>query len=202
MRASGSRITPYKFLWLGAFLVVSPVTTRATVIEIAPDGAVTIHDGPATPIHAAASPVATPAGKSRPHIPADLQPAFIEAGAESRLSPDLVAAVAFVESHFSGSAHSAAGASGVMQLMQQTAADFRVDRGDTAQNIRGGAAYLKHLLHQFGNDIPLALAAYNAGPAAVRRFRGVPPYPETQAYVARVLERLATLSDAGEETEQ
>ena len=202
MRAPGSRINPNKLLWLLAFLVVSPVAASAAVIEIAPGGAVTVYDGPVVAFHASANANAAVAPKPRADVPSDLAPAFVRAGAESRLNPDLIEAVAFVESRFRRSAHSSAGASGVMQLMPQTAGHLGVDAWDASQNIRGGATYLKQLLREFGNDIPLALAAYNAGPAAVRRFGGMPPYPETQIYVARVLERLAAFTDFAEETGQ
>ena len=75
-----------------------------------------------------------------------------------------------------------------MQLMPATAVSLGVtDRYDPVQNVRAGAAYLRSLLDRFGNDLPLALAAYNAGPGAVERSHGVPPYPETRQYVARVL---------------
>ena len=78
-----------------------------------------------------------------------------------------------------------------MQLMPATAHTLGVDRFDLRQNIYGGTAYLSGLIQHFGGDLTLALAAYNAGPAAVQRWGGVPPYAETRAYVASILNRLA-----------
>ncbi len=81
-----------------------------------------------------------------------------------------------------------------MQLMPATAESLGVNAGNADSNADGGAAYLQQLLQRFDGDIPRALAAYNAGPAAVIRYGGVPPYPETQKYVAAVLDRLADIS--------
>ena len=87
---------------------------------------------------------------------------------------------------------SSAGAQGLMQLMPGTAADMGVaDAFDAAQNIRGGARYLAMLLRAFNGDATLATAAYNAGPGAVQKYNGIPPYDETKVYVQRV----ATLRD-------
>jgi soluble lytic murein transglycosylase-like protein len=109
--------------------------------------------------------------------------------AEARVDPSLVAAVAESESGFDAGATSRTGATGVMQLMPETAKALGIaDPYDPAANIRGGATYLRELLDRFGGNIRLAVAAYNAGPGAVERFGGVPPYAETQAYVVRVLE--------------
>jgi soluble lytic murein transglycosylase-like protein len=103
--------------------------------------------------------------------------------------PNLVHAVIQVESGYDERAVSRTGAKGLMQLMPETARRFNVDDPfDARQNIEGGVRYLRQLLDQF--PLKLAVAAYNAGENAVRRFRGIPPYAETRGYVARVL-RLA-----------
>lgn len=104
------------------------------------------------------------------------------------LQPDFVRAVIQAESAFNPFARSPKGAMGLMQLMPSTAAEYRVRNAyDPAENIRAGVAYLKSLLTRFGNDISLALAAYNAGPAAVEKYgRAVPPYKETRNYVSKI----------------
>ena len=104
------------------------------------------------------------------------------------VSPALILAVIAVESSGRSDAVSEAGAVGLMQLMEATAARFEVDdRTDPAQSIRGGAAYLSWLLKEFKGDPLLALAGYNAGENAVKSYNGVPPYPETRAYVPKVI---------------
>lgn len=101
---------------------------------------------------------------------------------------DLVSAVIRVESGFNARAVSAKGARGLMQLMPGTAAILGVrDSFDPTENIDGGVRHLRGLLERFGNNLPLVLAAYNAGEGAVTTHRGIPPYPETQAYVGRIL---------------
>lgn len=106
----------------------------------------------------------------------------------TRVSPALVLAVIAVESSGRADAVSHKGAEGLMQLIPATAARFAVeDSTDTAQNIRGGVAYLDWLIDTFDNDVVLALAGYNAGENAVRRNGGVPPFNETRAYVPKVL---------------
>ncbi len=104
------------------------------------------------------------------------------------LSPDFVRAVIQAESAFNPLARSPKGAMGLMQLMPQTAAEYRVlDAYNPAENIRAGVAYLKSLMLRFDNDVSLALAAYNAGPTAVEKYgRSVPPYKETRKYVAKI----------------
>jgi soluble lytic murein transglycosylase-like protein len=116
-----------------------------------------------------------------------------ESAAASRIDPDLLAAVISNESGFNPYATSGAGARGLMQLMPQTAASLGVtDPYDPEQNVRGGARYLRALLDRFGS-LELAVAAYNAGAAAVERYGGVPPYLETRAYVHNVLARYREL---------
>ena len=93
-----------------------------------------------------------------------------------------------VESNFAADAVSDKGAAGLMQLMPQTADRFNVERvHDVSENVRGGLAYLRWLLAYYQGDVRLAVAAYNAGEKAVDKYGGIPPYPETQAYVRRVL---------------
>ncbi len=104
-----------------------------------------------------------------------------------RLDPDLVLAVIKTESNFNVEARSPKNAQGLMQLIPATADRFGVTNvWDPVQNLKGGMAYLRWLLDHFEGDLELALAGYNAGEQAVARHGGVPPYPETQAYVKRI----------------
>ena len=111
-----------------------------------------------------------------------------EAAAKYGLDSRLVAAVAEAESSGNQSEVSDVGAVGVMQLMPDTAAALGVNPYDEKQNIEGGAHYLKQMLDTFGGDMKKAIAAYNAGPQAVKDYGGVPPYAETQNYVNKVLD--------------
>lgn len=105
------------------------------------------------------------------------------------LDPALLKAVAHAESGFSAQAVSCAGAKGIMQLMDATARQLGVqDSFDPAQNIEGGARFLRQLLDHYNGNEMLAIAAYNAGPGAVDKWGGLPPYSETQAYLPRVLD--------------
>jgi hypothetical protein len=111
--------------------------------------------------------------------------------AEMKVQPQLVLAIIEAESNFNAAALSPKNARGLMQLIPETAARFNVTRPfDPAQNIRGGVSYLRWLLAYFQGDVALVAAAYNAGEGAVNRYRGVPPYAETLAYVARILRRV------------
>jgi soluble lytic murein transglycosylase-like protein len=104
------------------------------------------------------------------------------------VDPALLRGLIRAESNFNPNAGSPAGAQGLTQLMPGTAASLGVkDLHDPAQSIDGGAHYLRMQLDAFGGDVAKALAAYNAGPGAVQRYGGVPPYAETQAYVKRVM---------------
>jgi soluble lytic murein transglycosylase-like protein len=114
----------------------------------------------------------------------------VDAAAQaSHVDPALIHAVISAESGYNARAQSPKGAVGLMQLMPDTARRYRVsDRLDPAQNIHGGARYLADLLQMFNNDLSLTLAAYNAGEKAVMKYGNrIPPYPETAAYVPRVL---------------
>jgi soluble lytic murein transglycosylase-like protein len=114
--------------------------------------------------------------------------AIIVEEAQARgLDPLLVKSVIWVESCFDQHAVSRVGAHGLMQLMPATAAELGVmDRFDPSQNIRGGVTYLARMLRRFDQNLDLALAAYNAGPGAVERHNGIPPFTETRNYVERV----------------
>jgi len=116
-------------------------------------------------------------------------PIIESAAAAAALQSNLLRAVIAVESGFNSRAVSKRGAAGLMQLMPATAQRFGAnDRFDPRQNVLAGAQYLKFLIDRFGNDLSLALAAYNAGEQAVDRSGGqIPPFMETQAYVPRVL---------------
>ncbi len=109
------------------------------------------------------------------------------AAAVHHIPAELVRAVIWAESAGDAGAISRAGAIGLMQLMPRTAGEMFVeDPVDPAQNIMGGTRYLRWLANQFNGDLLLTLAAYNAGPEAVRKYGGVPPFQETRAYVKRV----------------
>ena len=169
-----------------------PPHAFAQVIEIGPAGASTI-SGPAIITPEGVKAIEKPAPpKSARHVEATLL--FEKAGGEGELSPRLLEAVAYVESRFNSRALSRKGAQGMMQLMPETAAELGVNPANPEENVRGGADYLRRMVIMFGDNIQLALAAYNAGPSAVLRYGGVPPYAETQAYVAAVMDYLATTS--------
>lgn len=122
------------------------------------------------------------------NISGDTNSLIKEAAARYQVDPRLVAAVAQTESGGNQEAVSPAGAVGVMQLMPETAAGLGVNPYDKRQNIEGGAKYLRQMMDIFGGDVQKAVAAYNAGPQAVKEYNGIPPYRETQDYVNKVLD--------------
>jgi soluble lytic murein transglycosylase-like protein len=118
------------------------------------------------------------------------QELITRAAIHAGLPPAIVHSVARAESGYREDAVSPKGAIGLMQLMPKTAAELDVDPRDPAQNAEAGAKYLRDLLQRYENDphqVSKAVAAYNAGPAAVDKYHGIPPYPETIQYVNRVL---------------
>jgi soluble lytic murein transglycosylase-like protein len=120
--------------------------------------------------------------------PAEMQQLLKNAGSRHHVDADLLASVVKAESGGQVRAVSRTGAEGLMQLMPGTAKEQGVaDAFRPEQNIAGGTAYLDQLLTRYHDNVALALAAYNAGPTAVDRYHGIPPYRETQAYVARVI---------------
>ena len=127
---------------------------------------------------------------SDPLVPipsADLQPLIDQHSTAQNLDPKLVRAVIQVESGYNQRARSNKGAMGLMQLIRATADHLSVaDPYDPDQNLRGGTTYLRRMIDRFGS-VELALAAYNAGPEAVARYNGIPPYRETVNYVKRIL---------------
>lgn len=145
-----------------------------------------IEEAPAIPV---AAPASRPAGITAAEpTAAELHQILAKAGAAHNLDVDLLASVIQAESGGNVHALSRTGAQGLMQLMPGTAAELGVhDSYAAEENVGGGTAYLNALLERYHDNLSLALAAYNAGPAAVDRYHGIPPYRETRAYVARVI---------------
>jgi hypothetical protein len=156
-------------------------------IEFAPAEIATVDVVPDPPAPVSPSPAAS--SQAHTHLtPGDLHEMLTRAGEEHNLDVDLLASVVKAESDGNARAVSRAGARGLMQLMPGTAAGLGVkDSFEPTQNVRGGTAYLDKLLIQYHDNLALALAAYNAGPEAVDKYHGIPPYRETQIYVARVI---------------
>ncbi len=156
-------------------------------IEFAPDEIAAFETVPDPPV-AAAPAVAQPSNRTAKLTPVDLREMLARAGSDHNLDVDLLASVVKAESDGNARAVSHAGAQGLMQLMPDTAAGLGVDDSfQPEQNVRGGSMYLDALLTRYHDNLALALAAYNAGPEAVDKYHGIPPYSETRAYVARVI---------------
>ena len=171
---------------LRLILAAGTPTADQNYMDIAPTAVVSIE-----PVPDVISPVAsrTATIPEPDHLSAtDLHPLLERAGQVHRVDADLLASVVHAESNGRTHAISRTGAQGLMQLMPATATELGVTNAFIPeQNVNGGSAYLDHLLTRYHDNIALALAAYNAGPAAVDRFHGIPPYRETRAYVTRVI---------------
>jgi Transglycosylase SLT domain len=155
-------------------------------IEVQPDDVTAVESIPDPPAHTTrATAVAREDAKLSP---ADLHEMLAAAGQAHNIDADLLASVVKAESNGNAQAVSRAGARGLMQLMPATASDLGVtDSFRPDQNVRGGSTYLDALLIRYHENLALALAAYNAGPAAVDKYHGIPPYRETRLYVARII---------------
>lgn len=175
-----------------AFALLAAVPANGAVWEVGDDGSVERLDTEvAIARPAAARPSVARPSMASPARAAAFRPMVASAADRYALNPALVDAIAHVESRYDPVAVSPKRARGIMQLMPGTARDLGVDAGDPAANIRGGTAYLRALLDRFDGDIVRTIAAYNAGPAAVVRAKGIPRYPETVSYVSRVLDHMA-----------
>ena len=165
------------------FFASSAQQTQENFIDVPAASVVrieTLPDPPALPTPVLAQTAARPLSST-----AEL---LAHAGAIHHIDAELLAAVVHAESGGHANAVSRAGAQGLMQLMPGTAAALGVKNAfEPGQNVEGGTSYLDQLLTRYHDDIALALAAYNAGPGAVDRYHGVPPYRETRAYVARII---------------
>ena len=153
-------------------------------IELAPGQIGSFETVPDPPPAAAAAPRSVSARLTS----TDLNEMLARAGRQHNLDVDLLASIVKAESDGNTHAVSRAGAEGLMQLMPGTAAGLGVSNSFAPdQNVNGGSAYVDMLLSRYHDNLALALAAYNAGPQAVDRYRGVPPYRETRVYIARVI---------------
>jgi hypothetical protein len=167
--------------------------TRLYLVET-PDNYIDVPTGDIVRFEELDSPL-PPAVRSTPA--SGLDSVVSAASKRNNLDPDLVNSLILVESGFDPNAVSPKGARGLMQLMPQTAARMGVQNAmDPAANVEGGTRYLGELLSRYHNDLSKALAAYNAGPDRVEQYHGVPPYPETLAYVARIISDFNRKKDA------
>jgi soluble lytic murein transglycosylase-like protein len=184
-----ARITALQALIAGAAPQPVQTQTSSFASQLADASATTL-----TPATGATAATASTAPSGISQLPAEVPyGAEITAAAKKHgIDPALLAGLVKQESGFNPSAGSPAGARGLTQLMPATAAGLGVTNVlDPAQNLDGGAKYLRQQLDRFGGDEKLALAAYNAGPGAVQKYGGVPPYAETQNYVTSVMSKAA-----------
>jgi soluble lytic murein transglycosylase-like protein len=172
-------------IFIVSFLLLSCLATQAKIVQYQSNNGRTYFTN--------VNPVSPQRNHSRTPLPAMTAPAqtvrlIQQLARRYNIESRLIQAIIRVESNFNPDAVSSAGALGLMQLMPATAERFGVqDPFNPQANIEGGIRFLKHLLRQFPGDLQRVLAAYNAGEHAVRRYNGIPPYPETQRYVERVM---------------
>lgn len=170
--------------WLSVVLMtglLAPAVSAGVKVEVQPDGRKVFTNTGASSTRRAPS-------LGRSLAPSSVEPLVNASADRFDVDPKLVHAVIRAESGYNPRAVSSKGARGLMQLMPQTARELGVaDSFDPASNIAGGTRYLRSLLDRFQGSLELALAGYNAGPEAVRRFGGIPPFSETRKYVQRVL---------------
>lgn len=178
------------FLFPTGPVVASENEESASYMDVAAGAVVRVETVPDPVVTAAAIPMKAAAGDAFVPAPtrAEMQEMLATAGSRHNVDADLLASVVKAESGGQVRAVSRTGAQGLMQLMPGTAKEQGVDDAFRAdENIAGGTAYLDQLLTRYHDNVALALAAYNAGPAAVDKYHGIPPYRETRAYVARVI---------------
>ena len=167
--------------------------TGTSVILFSGEGSMTLRSAEVASFEAedyvAPKPVLPPPVAAAAPPPAPVDPkALVDAAAKQTAIPaKLLRSVVAAESAYQPEAVSPKGAIGLMQLMPATASQYGADPKDPAQNVEAGTAYLRDLLLKYHGDVSLALAAYNAGPGAVQKYGGVPPYAETRSYVGRVI---------------
>ena len=193
---------------VAAGIAASPA--GAQVMDIAPDGTVSVRQGagaanwvvvnPAS-AEEVVEPVAIPnsaiTAVSQASVPAQYAAALSHAAASANISPTLLSALVWQESRWNPQAVSRAGAIGLAQLMPGTARDLGVNPADPVANLHGGARYLRQLLDQFDGNVEKALAAYNAGAARVRSAGGVPAIAETRNYVTSIVRRISSSASLG-----
>jgi soluble lytic murein transglycosylase-like protein len=167
--------------------MLAATSAQAQLLSIQSDGSTSLYKGPVIASPDGVVPLRFQTERTHSSISAPLR----AAADRHAVSRELIAAIAWQESRMNQAAVSPKGARGIMQLMPATARRLGVDPNDLSANLDGGTRYLTQLLDRFNGDVIMAIAAYNAGPEAVARYRGIPPFPETQAYVDGVLARLA-----------
>jgi len=193
---------------VAAGIAASPA--GAQVMDIAPDGTVSVREGAGAanwvvvnPASAdeVVEPVAIPnsaiTAVSQATVPAQYAAALSHAAAAANISPTLLSALVWQESRWNAQAVSRAGAIGLAQLMPGTARDLGVNPADPVANLHGGARYLRQLLDKFDGNVEMALAAYNAGAGRVRSAGGIPAIAETRNYVTSIVRRISSSTSLG-----